>query len=873
MKWLRSEEVEYISLIVNEDAAHDCVQKLGDLGVVEFTDLNPELTPFQRRYVSYVKRCDEMDRKLRFFAGELSKLKITPKSAGSIDSFLAGSADVRYGSQDTAVRALDTLERILEDKEQELLQLNTMHEKLTREYNERKELQEIISRVGEFFEIDIPDVARHDSRVNSRSGSSMNFGLPSAPAVTEADLAIRFKSITGVVPADERLKFERMIFRATRGNCLSRFSAIDDLLVDPGTGVAVEKHAFVIFFQSQFIETKLRKICDAFHARLYTLPSMDDRTAIANLIQSNNAELNQSSHILRRNRESCVLLCRELAEHYESWKWSVLQEKATYHTLNTFKADVSGMLRGEGWVVKSALDQVRREVERAHSADKSMPSLVDMVPKPWPVPPTHFETNKFTEVFQAFVDTYGVPRYGEINPAVFTAVTFPFLFGVMYGDIGHGFCVFLFGLYMIATEKILEKGRVSEMTAQLYGGRYMITLMGVFAIYAGFVYNDFFSLPLNLFGSKWKYPENCEELGKEHLKCEAFYSYDGVVNSSLVNVQNGHNVYGFGLDPIWKTSENELLFFNSFKMKLSIILGITQMGFGILLKGWNALHFKDYALFFLDFVPQFVFAASLFFYMVVLIVMKWMINWSERMEFPECPFNFEGPKTGCRPPALINTLINIALQPGSVADPMYDGQKTTQQILLLCAAVSVPAMLLGHPLYLKWVHGQAAPEVSHQVDFEQLEEDDDHSKLAPAASHGGGGHGGHGHGEEFEFSEVFIHQAIETIEFVLGMVSNTASYLRLWALSLAHSGIASFASAMLSTINMDSFIAIFIGFALFAGTTFGVILCMDVLECFLHALRLHWVEFQNKFYKADGRKFHPFNFKELIRATQFEPLD
>ncbi len=56
-------------------------------------------------------------------------------------------------------------------------------------------------------------------------------------------------------------------------------------------------------------------------------------------------------------------------------------------------------------------------------------------------------------------------------------------------------------------------------------------------------------------------------------------------------------------------------------------------------------------------------------------------------------------------------------------------------------------------------------------------------------------------------------------------------------------------------------------FVIFGAVTFGVLLCMDLMECFLHTLRLHWVEFQNKFFKADGYKFHPFCFELNIEEN------
>jgi len=81
------------------------------------------------------------------------------------------------------------------------------------------------------------------------------------------------------------------------------------------------------------------------------------------------------------------------------------------------------------------------------------------------------------------------------------------------------------------------------------------------------------------------------------------------------------------------------------KMKLAVIIGVTQMTLGICMKGLNSIYFKKYLDFFFEFIPQLVFMVGLFGYMNFMIIYKWLTP-------------YEDPS---KAPGLIQTLITIPL--------------------------------------------------------------------------------------------------------------------------------------------------------------------------------------------------------------------
>ena len=103
----------------------------------------------------------------------------------------------------------------------------------------------------------------------------------------------------------------------------------------------------------------------------------------------------------------------------------------------------------------------------------------------------------------------------------------------------------------------------------------MILLMGIFSIYTGLMYNDIFSKSLNFFGSAWS------------VKAKSQFSLEDITLDPTNPDEYRGTPYFFGMDPIWQVSTNKILFLNSYKMKLSVLLGVGQMLFGVILSFYN----------------------------------------------------------------------------------------------------------------------------------------------------------------------------------------------------------------------------------------------------------------------------------------------
>lgn len=920
------------TLVIPQERARDCVDLLCRHTNIQFVDMNEKR--MERPYKNYIHRILNMERMIRVLNDEITSIPDMIIIKNRIDNFLMHDSTYKLDQvEESLIKLYGQFEKFKHND----ITLKSELEDVLNEYSvmlvAKHQLDEGSGQ--SFFPVDStapnpsgtndesPDaeaqlLSESDVRGDVVDTEMVNMSNTTESNVTESSLS--FSNISGIISEHDKDSFSRAIFRAMRGNVYTFFQdnrVLKDIMLKKGLiseEEAVghdndEKVVFVIYCQSSSSSStfsKLNKLCNGFQAKLFEWSKspthINKRIAeLEEVIRDKQKAVNAYKKYFREEI-GCLLECTRPDGNslIEEWALFCKKEKYIYYILNHFEAtDIT--LRADCWFPEEEEENIRENLLADRSQDRvSALLLVDhkLDKKRYyedtdSMPPTYNKCNAFTQSFQNVVDTYGVPRYKEINPAPFTIVSFPFLFGIMFGDIGHGMCVALFGLFLVSFYPKLKQKYNDEIASMVLNGRYMILFMGLMATYTGFIYNDFLSLPNNLFGTCWE--RNPDTSSRVILT-------DGEYLETLVPSKERFPV-SFGLDAAWIHSTNEQPMLHSFKMKLSIIVGFIQMLMGVLLKGSNAVYFNRPLDFFFEFIPQLVLMLCFVGYMAFLIVYKWIT-----------PLD-----NGYAKPSIITTMIDMCLMKTLEKDDiMYEGQQTVQRILLVLMLLSVPMMFFPKPIILyraqkrRLVIGGGETKKDHEMIYCGPDEDPEvgaadatndvatpHERRSSSSSQfkrfSGEGtleedqfavtihrdgtvtedHSGH---VEHNTTDLFIHQLIETIEFSLGIISNTASYLRLWALSLAHQqlSIVFFQQTIFKPLASNAglfvtVIGLFLGSIMFAIVTFAVMLCMDSLECYLHGLRLQWVEFQNKFYKADGRPFKPFNIKLLLESSDDVP--
>lgn len=807
-----------VQLYIPTEISRESIYSLGKLGKVEFRDLNKNVNQFQRLFVDEIRKLDNVERQYRYLIKVMEEHGINPIENLAVDY----EANIKNPLSTAQLEEICSSAELFEKRVSEL---SDSADDLMKKQADLKQHQQVLFAADEYFNsedtrnlIDLSE-APYSPQM---SGETLEGGV-------FAEVESNF--ITGVIPREKVPILEKILWRVLRGNLLFKTTEIESKMYDSKAKEFVDKNSFIIFSHGELILSRIRKICESLDADLYSV-NVDSKLRLNQQKQTND-KLTDITNVLETTNLTLLTELRVLSSEIDNWVKCIKLEKSVYTTMNKCHYDLGRKcLISEGWVPSDEVAVVQETLEDCSTrfsgdAESVFPIVMNVVATT-KTPPTYHRTNKFTEAYQAMCDSYGIATYREVNAALPTSATFPFLFAVMFGDMGHGFIMFLSALVLVLNEKTISRMKRDEIFDMAYSGRYILLMMGFFSMYTGFLYNDIFSISMTLFKSGWAWPSKWKE-------------------GELIEA---HQVgtYIAGLDPAWHGAENALLFSNSYKMKLSILLGFIHMSYSYVFSLVNALHFKSLIDIVGNFIPGFIFMHGIFGYLTICIVYKWCIDWVA-IEKPA--------------PSLLNMLINMFLSPGKVDDELYPGQATVQVFLLLAALVCVPCLLLIKPLWFKHQESKKRYISLSNTEIDEENASDENNLLSNVDITEDEEH------EEHTFGDVMIHQVIHTIEFCLNCVSHTASYLRLWALSLAHAQLSSVLWSMtiggsFKIIGFGGSIFIFFMFGMWFVLTVCILVVMEGTSAMLHALRLHWVESMSKFFEGEGTPFEPYSFSSIL---------
>jgi V-type H+-transporting ATPase subunit a len=247
---------------------------------------------------------------------------------------------------------------------------------------------------------------------------------------------------------------------------------------------------------------------------------------------------------------------------------------------------------------------------------------------------------------------------------------------MMFGDMGHGSVLFFIATILVLFAKKIR----SPKTNGILSARYLLLLMGMMSTFAGLIYNEYFAIPTNIFGSCYEMnkpiPLN-QMTGNATIASNATKAASHSKNNMIYWRRASNKcVYPFGQDPVWSAATNKLTLVNSIKMKMSVIFGVLHMSFGIMCKGTNMIYKRKYMELLTEVFAGFVILWGLFGWMDALIFVKFFkthdIDDCSKIENGRCIGELQNEKT----PGIIAIIITTVFAFGN-----YDKKKQREPLI------------------------------------------------------------------------------------------------------------------------------------------------------------------------------------------------
>lgn len=253
----------------------------------------------------------------------------------------------------------------------------------------------------------------------------------------------------------------------------------DDLNAVFIEGIRNENYVYGCYFVSNADSSKVDSVFNSLHFERIAIPSEYIGTPAQACEELEKEIEEKQKEIAGIKKQISELMAKNAAKLRGAKKR--LEELATNFDVRKLAARIEEGDNKEdyyilcGWMGE---DDVNKFLAESKNDDKVFVVVEEDKEKFFGEPPTKLKNPRFFKPFEMFIRMYGLPANDEMDPTMFVALTYTFIFGAMFGDVGQGLCLFVFGGLLYLIKKINLAG--------------IISIAGLFSTFFGFMFGSIF---------------------------------------------------------------------------------------------------------------------------------------------------------------------------------------------------------------------------------------------------------------------------------------------------------------------------------------------------------------------------------------------